>query len=32
MRSSELKLDFNNNINNVKSTFTWKLNKSLLND
>jgi hypothetical protein len=27
-----LRLIFNNNINNVKSTFTWKLNKTLLND
>jgi hypothetical protein len=27
-----LKLIFNNNINNRKSTFKWKLNNSLLND
>ena len=27
-----LKLIFNNNINNRKQTFTWKLNKTLLND
>jgi hypothetical protein len=27
-----LRLIFNNNINNTKSTFTWKLNSTLLND
>jgi hypothetical protein len=27
-----LRLIFNNNINNRKPTFTWKLNKTLLND
>jgi hypothetical protein len=27
-----LRLIFSNNINNRKSTFTWKLNNSLLND
>ena len=27
-----LRLIFNNNINNRKPTFTWKLNNSLLND
>ena len=26
------KTDFNNNINNGKPTFTWKLNNTLLND
>ena len=28
----ELRLIFNNNINNRKPTFTWKLNNTLLND
>jgi hypothetical protein len=28
----ELRLIFNNNINNQKPTFTWKLNNTLLND
>jgi hypothetical protein len=28
----ELSLIFNNNINKVKPTFTWKLNNTLLND
>jgi hypothetical protein len=28
----ELRLIFNNNINNRKTTFTWKLNNTLLND
>jgi hypothetical protein len=27
-----LRLIFNNNINNRKLTFTWKLNRTLLND
>jgi exonuclease III len=27
-----LRLNFNNNINNRKPTFTWKLNNTLLND
>jgi hypothetical protein len=27
-----LRLIFNNNINNRKPTFTWKLNNTLLND
>ena len=27
-----LRLIFNNNINNIKSTLTWKLNNTLLND
>jgi hypothetical protein len=27
-----LKLIFNNNINNGKPTFTWKMNNTLLND
>jgi hypothetical protein len=27
-----LRLIFNNKINNMKPTFTWKLNKTLLND
>jgi hypothetical protein len=28
----ELRLIFNNNVNNRKPTFTWKLNNTLLND
>ena len=31
-RSPQTKADFNNNINNTKPTFTWKLNNTLLND
>jgi hypothetical protein len=27
-----LRLDFNNNINNRKPTYTWKLNNALLNE
>jgi hypothetical protein len=27
-----LRLDFNNNLNNRKPTYSWKLNNSLLND
>jgi Rps23 Pro-64 3,4-dihydroxylase Tpa1-like proline 4-hydroxylase len=32
IRSPWLRLIFNNNINNRKPTFTWKLNNTLLND
>jgi hypothetical protein len=32
IRSPWLRLIFNNNINNRKTTFTWKLNNTLLND
>jgi hypothetical protein len=31
-RSPRTKAELNNNINNRKSTFTWKLNNTLLND
>jgi hypothetical protein len=32
IRSPWTKVIFNNNINNRMSTFTWKLNNTLLND
>jgi hypothetical protein len=32
IKSSWTRLIFNNNINNRKSTFSWKLNNTLLND
>ena len=32
IRSPQTKVIFNNNINNRKPTFTWKLNDTLLND
>jgi hypothetical protein len=32
IRSLWTKAGFNNNINNRKQTFTWKLNNTLLND